>query len=124
MDCYKQIAEIRTPEDYKRVCTSMEESYGALPPEALNLLVVAMMKSYAVRFGVRKISVNQKGGALEFASLERLGDKKLVGAMEKYADAVSLDMTSAPVLRFRPLSDGGKTMVRMTKFLKFAATFA
>ena len=30
MDCYKQIAEIRTVEDYKRVCLSIEDNYGEI----------------------------------------------------------------------------------------------
>ncbi len=124
LDCYKQIAEIRSPADYKRVCTSMEETYGAMPPETLNLLVIAVLKSYAPQFGVRKISVNHKGGALEFADLKALGDNRIGAAMDKYARYVSLDMTSAPVLRFAPCADGGQTMVLMTKFLKFASTFA
>ncbi len=124
MDCYKQIAEIRSPADYKRVCLSMEESYGPMPPETLNLLVIALLKSYAVKFGVKKISVNQKGGALEFSSLAALSSEKIGGAMEKYAQYFSVDMTVAPVLRFRAMGDGGKTMVLMTKFLKFASTFA
>lgn len=124
MDCYKQIAEIRSTEDYRRVCLSMEESYGPLPPETLNLLVIAVLKSYAVQFGVRKISVNAKGGALEFAQLSSLSDRRLGAAMEKFAERVGLDMTVAPVIRFLPAADAGKTMVQMTKFLKFAATFA
>lgn len=123
MDCYKQIAEIRSAADYKRVCSAMEETYGPLPAEALNLLVIAVLKSYAARFRVKKISVGPKGGALEFCSLDALSDERLSAAMDKYAPYIGLDMTSAPVLRFRPLADGGKTMVRMTKFLKFAATF-
>ena len=124
MDCYKQIAEIRSAEDYKRVCVSMEETYGPMPAETLNLLVIAVLKSYASRFGVKKVSVDHAGGALEFASLNALGDRRLSAAMEKYRDKISLDMTSAPVLRFRPAGDGGKTMVLMTKFLKFATSFA
>ncbi len=124
MDCYKQIAEIRSPADYKRVCLSMEESYGKMPPETLNLLVIALLKSYAVQFGVTKISVNPKGGGLEFSALSALSDKRMGAAMEKYAAYFSVEMTSAPVLRFRNMGDGGKTMVLMTKFLKFAATFA
>lgn len=124
MDCYKQIAEIRTPEDYKRVCTSMEEQYGPLPPETVNLLVIAVMKSYAHSFHVVKITVNAKGGALEFDSISALADNRLAQAMEKFRSVVSLDMTSAPVLRFRPVDSGSKTMVQMTKFLKFASTFA
>ncbi len=124
MDCYKQIAEIRTAEDYKRVCTSMEEQYGPLPQETVNLLVIAVLKSYASAFGVKKISVGGGGGALEFGSLSCLSDERLGAAMEKYKRDVSLDMTSAPVMRFRALDSGGKTMLLMTKFLKFAATFS
>lgn len=124
MDCYKQIAEIRNAADYKRVCVSLEETYGPLPPETLNLLVIAVCKSYASQFRVTKISVGQKGGALEFAELSALSDKKLSAAMDKYRGTVSLDMTSAPVLRFPSRGDGGKTLLLMTKFLKFAATFA
>ncbi len=124
MDCYKQIAEIRSAADYKRVCSSMEESYGPLPPQTLNLLVIAVMKSYAAKLGVRKISVGQKGGSLEFTSLEALGGEKMAAAMDRFKGQYSLEMTSAPVLNFPFAGDGGRTMVRMTKFLKFAATFA
>ena len=124
MDCYKQIAEIRSLDDYRRVCRSMEETYGPLPPETLNLVVIAALKSYAVPFGVKRIRVGRRGGALEFASLSALGDKGLGAAMEKYAGLVGLDMTSAPVVTFRPQADGGKTMILMTKFLKFARSFA
>ena len=83
-----------------------------------------MLKSYTSRFGVKKISVGPKGGALEFAALGALSDERLQAAMEKYRGSVGLEMTSAPVLRFAPKADGGKTMVQMTKFLKFASTFA
>ncbi len=123
LDCYKQIAEIGSNEDYKRVFTSMEEVYGPLPSETVNLLIIALMKSYAAKFNVKKISVGQKGGALEFAELNALSDEKLHAAMDKYGQVVSLDMTSAPVLRFPYGGSGSKTMVLMTKFLKFAATF-
>lgn len=124
MDCYKQIAEIKNNSDYKRVCVSLEETYGPPPPETVNLLVIAMLKSYAARFGVCKITLNQKGGAFEFSSLAQLRDDRLSAAMEKYKSRIGLDMTVAPTLRFYPLADGAKTLVEMTKFLKFAATFA
>ncbi len=124
MDCYKQIAEIRDAADYKRVCSSMEESYGPMPPETLNLLVIALMKAYAMRLGVRKLAVGSKGGRVEFASLDALGSEKMAAAMETFKGKFRLEMTTSPALAFPFLGDGGKTMVRMTKFLKFAATFA
>ncbi len=123
MDCYKQIAEIRSAADYKRVCTAMEETYGPLPQSAVNLLVIALMKSYASRLSVRKISVGQKGGALEFTELGALSREGIRAAMDKYAPFIGLDMTTAPVVRFKNMGDGAKTMVQMTRFLKFATTF-
>ena len=123
MDTYKQIAEIRSAADYKRVCVSLEETYGALPEETINLLVIAVLKSYAAKFRIKKISVNQKGGALEFSSLETLGDKRVSAAIDKYGRDLIFDMTSAPVLKFRFMGNGGKTLIFMTKFLKFASSF-
>ena len=123
MDTYKQIAEIRSAADYKRVCVSLEETYGTLPEETINLLVIAVLKSYAAKFRVKKISVGQHGGSLEFSSLATLGDKRIAAAIDKYSRDLSFDMTSAPVVRFRFMGNGGKTMIFMTKFLKFASSF-
>ena len=123
MDVYKQIAEIRSAADFKRVCLSLEETYGQLPQETVNLLVIAAMKSYAAKLHVKKISVGPKGGAMQFVSLAALGDKGLSAAIERYSHNLSLDMTSAPVVKFKFMGDGGKTMLFMTKFLKFATSF-
>ena len=70
LDTYKQIAEIASVGDYKRVYSSLEETYGPLPQAVINLLVVAVLKSYAAKFNVRKITVAKGLGALEFPSLE------------------------------------------------------
>ncbi len=85
--------------------------------------MIAVMKSYAAKFRVKKISVGAKGGALEFASLQALGDKRISAAVDKYSRDLSFDMTNAPVLKFRFMGNGGKTMIFMTKFLKFASSF-
>ena len=102
----------------------MEESYGPMPQETLNLLVIALMKAYAMKLGVKKIGVSGKGGRLEFASLDALGSEKVVAAMEAFKGKFRLEMTTSPAIAFPFLGDGGKTMVQMTKFLKFAVTFA
>ncbi len=123
MDCYKQIAEIGSAADYKRVCLSMEEIYGPIPAPALNLLIIALMKSYASRLGVKKISVGPKGGGLELKELAVLSSPAFQAALEKYADFCGLEMTSAPVIRFKPMGGSEKLMTLMTKFLKFTSTF-
>ena len=124
MDCYKQIAEIRTVEDYKRVCLSIEDNYGPMPDEVLNLLIIAVLKSYAAKFNVRKISVDGTEGAMELPSINTLKDERLKAALDKYSGRVKLSMAKAPLIIFEPYRNPSKTMLEMTKFLKFAISFA
>ncbi len=123
LDSYKQIAEISTVDDYKRVYTSLRDTYGELPRAVENLLVIAVLKSYAGKFNVRKISVVKNVGALEFPSLEALGDKRILSAMDKCASHVRLNMSEAPVIEFFGYKDSTVLMAEMTKFLKFSLTF-
>ena len=124
LDSYKQIAEIATAEDYKRVYASLRDTYGNLPRTVENLLVIGVLKSYAAKFNVRKISLVKGVGALEFPSLEAIGDKRILAALDKYAKNVRLNMSEAPVIEFFGYKDNTILMAEMTKFLKFALTFA
>ncbi|MBQ8342630.1 MAG: transcription-repair coupling factor [Clostridia bacterium] len=124
LDSYKQIAEISSVADYKRVYSSLMDTYGELPRAVENLLVIAALKSYAAKFGVKKISLIKGVGALEFSGIETLGDKRIQAAMDKYAQHVRLNMTEAPVLEFFGYKENVTLMAEMTKFLKFAVTFA
>ena len=124
LDCYKQIAEIRTVADYRRVCLSMEEIYGKVPPEVLNLLVIAVLKAYAAKFNIRKIAVSAKGGRAELSSLQSLADPRLRAALDKYGSLVRLDMSKTPALEFAGGKDAQKVMLEMTKFLKYAENAA
>ena len=124
LDCYKQIAEIRSVEDYRRVCLSMEENYGKMPREVLNLLVIAVLKSYAAKFNIRKIGVSAKGGRLELPSVSSLADERLAAALEKYSSSAHLEMSKAPAIEFAGDQDAQKVMMRMTKFLKYAENSA
>ena len=124
MDCYKQIAEIRTVDDYKRVCLSIEDNYGPMPDEVLNLLIIAVLKSLATKFNVKKISVDSNEGALELPSINSLKNVGLKAALDKYSNKTSLSMATAPLVIFRPHANPAKTMLDMTKFLKFALSFA
>ena len=124
MDCYKQIAEIRTVEDYKRVCLSIEDNYGPMPDEVLNLLIIAVLKSYASKFNVKKICVDSNEGSLELPSINTLKDARIRAALDKYAGRVKLSMAKAPLVIFQSHANPAKTMLEMSKFLKFAISFA
>ena len=123
LDTYKQIAEISSISDYKRVYASLQDTYGELPRSVENLMVIAVLKSYAAKFNVKKITVAKGVGALEFPSLESLGDKRVQAALDKYALETRLNMTEAPVVEFFKGRDAAELMAQMTKFLKFARSF-
>ncbi len=123
MDCYKQIAEIRSNDDYRRVCLSIEDNYGPMPDSVLNLLVIAVLKSYAAKFNIKKIGVDSKGGYLELPGINALQSEGLGAALDKYRSAVSLSMERAPLIVFHSGTNPTRTMIGMTNFLKFAANF-
>ena len=123
LDTYKQIAEISSISDYKRVYASLQDTYGELPRAVENLMVIAVLKAYAAKFGIKKITVVNGVGSLEFPSLESLGDKRVQAALDKYAQETRLNMTEAPVVEFFKGRDAAELMAQMTKFLKFARTF-
>ena len=86
-------------------------------------MVISVLKSYAAKFNVKKITLKDGVGGLEFPSLQALGDKRILAAMDKYKAMVRLNMTEAPVIEFFGKRDGAELMAEMTKFLKFALTF-
>ena len=123
LDTYKQIAEIATIADYKRVYASLEDTYGPIPKAVENLMVIAVLKNYATKFSVKKITVGGGVGALEFPSLEAIGDKRILSALDRFKAETRLNMSEAPVIEFYKGGDSGQLMAQMTKFLKFALTF-
>ncbi len=123
LDTYKQIAEIASISDYKRVYASLEDTYGELPRAVENLMVIAVLKSYAAKFNVKKITVANGVGALEFPSIDTFRDARVQAALEKFSSQTRLNMTEAPVVEFFKGRDAAELMAQMTKFLKFARTF-
>jgi transcription-repair coupling factor (superfamily II helicase) len=102
----------------------LSDTYGELPSPVENLLVIAVLKSYAAKFGVKKITLVKGVGGLEFPSLAAVGDKRILAAMDKYAGKARFNMSEAPVIEFHFKGEGREIMADMTKFLKFALTFA
>ncbi len=123
LDAYKQIAEIKSLGDYKRVHDSLRETYGELPVEVGNLLLIATLKAYAQKFGVEKIGIKKGVGSLQFPSVDVLGKKGVLAAVERYQASARLNMSTAPVVEMFGYKTHTHLMAEMTKFLKFALTF-
>lgn len=123
LDTYKQIAEIASVGDYKRVYSSLEETYGPLPQAVINLLVVAVLKSYAAKFNVRKITV-AKGLGGAGVSLPRGAGRQTYPRRDGQIRAKRApEYGGSAVVEFFGKREATDLMAEMTKFLKFALTF-
>ncbi len=65
MEMYKKISLITLPVDHADVYDEFTDRYGDMPREVERLLNVALAKSLATRFGIKRI--RQVGGAIWFA---------------------------------------------------------
>ena len=70
------------------------------------------------------INMGGGGGVLELPSVNALKNAGLAAALDKYRGAVKLSVAKHVQLVFAPQSSQTKTMLGMTKFLKFASSFA
>ena len=64
MDIYRRVALIRTREEADDITDELVDRFGALPPEVMSLIRVALLRGRAARAGITDIT--QKGGTLRF----------------------------------------------------------
>ena len=87
-------------------------------------MVIAVLKNYAAKLHIKKITVAKGVGQLELPSIELIGDKRVQAALDAYGSELRINMTEAPVLEFYKGRDAAEIMAKMTKFLKFVLTFS
>ena len=122
LDCYKQIAEIQNEADVARVAGSISENYGEMPEEVENLIVIALLKSLAIRIGASAITVTAKQSSIELASLNKMDNAGLLTALsERPSDCVAA-FQEKPLLVFGGQGEDGVCVMRkMIEFLSYAA---
>lgn len=93
-----------------------------MPDEVLHLLIIAVLKAYAAKFNVKKISVDGTAGAFELPSVNVLSDERLKAALDKYAGKVSLRWLKRRLWCFSS-RNGGKNYAGYDKIFKICVKF-
>ncbi|MBO6262755.1 MAG: transcription-repair coupling factor [Clostridia bacterium] len=120
MDCYKQIAELRTDADKKRIVSSLEENYGKIPKEVENLILIAELKVAARKHGAVKISLSSKKAEITLNGLDSLKEEGFLGAIDKAKDFVTLSFSENPTLVFKTEGrSADEEAVKVKDFLNF-----
>ncbi len=121
MDAYKEIAEIKNQQEEKEFISSIEDAYGEIPKEVLNLIDIAVVKSLAKQFFVSKISVTADFSGFTFKNLKPFALDSFHNAIDKFNDFIVISMSNVPKLRFVRKSSNENTLKMMRSFLKFAS---
>lgn len=119
MDCYKQIAEIKTEEDEKRVRSSIEENYGKVPVEVDNLIIIAKLKVAARRHNAVKISLSGKRAFVALNGLDSLKEEGFLDRINGAKGYVTLGFAENPVLEFSLRKTPRDTASVMLGFFSF-----
>ena len=119
MDCYKQIAEIKTEEDEKRVRSSIEENYGKVPVEVDNLIIIAKLKVAARRHNAVKISLSGKRAFVALNGLDSLKEEGFLDRINGAKGYVTLGFAENPVLEFSLRKTPRETASVMLGFFSF-----
>ncbi|MDR0904933.1 MAG: transcription-repair coupling factor, partial [Oscillospiraceae bacterium] len=82
VDLYRRIARVRTEEDADEMIAELIDRYGDPPPEAVNLVRVATLRSQAAERGIAEIT--QKDGKLRFRLAEF--DMNIISALYARAE--------------------------------------
>ena len=120
MDCYKQIAEIKTVDDRERIVASLLDNYGKVPVEVGNLILISEIKLLAKRCGAIKITLSGKVATVELDGLYCLQKEGFIDRIENCKDTVTLSIGEKPVLVFKTESGNVEnTAQKMKEVLNF-----
>ncbi|MEF9989365.1 MAG: transcription-repair coupling factor [Christensenellaceae bacterium] len=119
MDIYKLIAKIKSIADGKAAAKELTDRYGKIPIEVNNLILCAIIKSYAASAGIA--SVIKKNGTIELKYSEQVSVnvKKLLSITGKYPKDVILRPSTPTVLVYKMTKD-----LPTTVFLEFLSELA
>ena len=119
MDTYKEIAEISSLEEEKEFILRTSENYGAIPPEMLNLINLAMVKNRGAKFGVSSIKIDKESAHFEFDDFKRFITSDLPLAVEKSEGKAYITMTKKARIEFKREGEtGAETLKIMREFLE------
>ena len=111
MECYKQIAEIRSDEDENSVRTAMHNAFGEFPLEVENLFAIARLKRLCSQMGIIKAEISEKGGRLIVKDLKTLSGGGLIQAVNQSGGTFKLDFSSCPAVVYAGAVGCGEDIV-------------
>lgn len=121
MDCYKQIAEIASEADERRIIDGLKSNYGALPEEVENLILIAKLKNLCRNFEIIKAEITRDKCGFTMKNLNSLNDEGIMNLIDEFKQSVTLTFLENPYVVIKRDGKDNKTILQeMIAMLEFA----
>jgi transcription-repair coupling factor (superfamily II helicase) len=115
---YKKIAATRSEADVDDILDEMQDRFGDLPPETLNLLTVARLRTLARTAGIASVIWQRDRVILKFAPDAMIDGEKLWHLVQEHQRNVILTAAKKPFLSFRSAGAMPETLRRLLNFMR------
>lgn len=115
---YSKISEISSEEEKKEMLASLEDGFGPVSQEIVNLCDFALLRNMAGEFGVKRIVINKLEMMVELEKREDIIDQRLSSTFEKFGGKIAFDKFVK--IKFAPSAQVADSMKRMLNFFSEA----
>lgn len=112
---YTRISEIENQSDKQSVLTSLQDAFGAVPQEIINLCSLAYLRNLAGRFMIEKIRINNGTSEIYLKKQEQIVDKPLAEKLSAFGG--KLVYGNALKISFNFVGTVAKKLEKMLEFL-------
>ena len=115
IEMYRKIANIRSEEEALDVRDELMDRFGDIPKESLNLIEVALIKTFAAKAGISKVSFNNGTATYFFSSPERFNLQAISKLVMAYARRVLVNASNSPYFTLKINSKNEGEIVKEIK---------
>ncbi len=109
---YKKVSVLASRREGQDYYDYLKKNYGPPPKAVRTVIRVAVIKNLALRTGINRVVIGEKGTGLYFSDNRCLTDEKMSVAMEKYSRYAVLSPTNTPVVVFDASHLDGDNRIR------------
>ncbi|MDD5016795.1 MAG: helicase-related protein, partial [Eubacteriales bacterium] len=115
IEVYKKIAAVDGLKSAKQVRDEIADRYGTVPKTVENLILIALIKSYAARAGIASVTRNGRAFTLKYAEESKPNVKRLLTVLSRYENTAQLKAAEPAYIVLRAQK---KPIDELLKFLK------
>lgn len=115
---YTKISEISSQNQIKSICQSLEDAFGPVPKEIINLCKIAYLRNLAANFDISMIKINKSDCKVILQKNNEIIDKRLADNLGEFS--ARLSYTSVISINFNVDGSVESKLDKVTAFFKKA----